>query len=67
MSDEDYQAQKSVSRDKYTKTNAAQNEVALSYHRVRGLYLPVIVFVPTIVYTGLGLGLVFTLGLSSRT
>ena len=32
-----------------TKTTAARNEVALSYHRVRGLYFPAVVFVPTIV------------------
>ena len=27
-----------------TKTTAAQNEVALSYHRVRGLYFLAVVF-----------------------
>ena len=32
-----------------TKTTAAQNEVALSYHRVRGLYFLAVVFVATIV------------------
>ena len=32
-----------------TKTTAAQNEVALSYHNVRGLYFLVVVFVGTIV------------------
>ena len=31
-----------------TKTTAAQNEVALSYHRVRGLYFLAVVFVATI-------------------
>ena len=36
--------------NKYTshKTTAAQNEVALSYHRVRGLYFLAVVFVVTI-------------------
>ena len=34
-----------------TKTTAAQNEVALSYHRVRGLYFLAVIFVATI-YTG---------------
>ena len=33
-----------------TKTTAAQNEVALSYHRVRGLYVLVVFFVATIIY-----------------
>ena len=33
-----------------TKTTAAQNEVALSYHRVRGLYFPAVVFVRSIVF-----------------
>ena len=32
-----------------TKTTAAQNEDALSYHRVRGLYFQAVVFVATIV------------------
>ena len=32
-----------------TKTNAAGNEVALSYHRVRGLYFLGVVFTATIV------------------
>ena len=32
-----------------TKTTAAQNEVALSYHRVRGLYFLAVVFGATIV------------------
>ena len=32
-----------------TKTTAARNEVALSYHRVRGLYFRAVVFVATIV------------------
>ena len=32
-----------------TKTTAAQNEVALSYHKVRGLYFLAIVFVSSIV------------------
>ena len=31
-----------------TKTTAAQNEVALGYHRLRGLYLPAVVSVTTI-------------------
>ena len=31
-----------------TKTTAAQTEVALSYHRVRGLYFLAVVFVATI-------------------
>ena len=31
-----------------TKTTAAQNEVALSYHKVRGLYIPAVVFAATI-------------------
>ena len=31
-----------------TKTTAAQNEVALSYRSVRGLYFPAVVFVSTI-------------------
>ena len=31
-----------------TKTTAAKNEVALSYHRVRGLYLLAVVFVAPI-------------------
>ena len=30
------------------KVTAAKNEVALSYHRVRGLYFPAVVFVATI-------------------
>ena len=36
-----------------TKTAAAQNEVALSYHKVRGLYFLAVVFAATIysVYT----------------
>ena len=33
------------------KTTAAQNEVALSYHRVRGLYFQAVFFVVTIVRT----------------
>ena len=37
-----------------TKTTAAQNEAALSYHRVRGLYFLTVVFVVTIV-KGMGL------------
>ena len=32
-----------------TKKTAAQNEVALSYHRVRGLYFLAVVFAATIV------------------
>ena len=31
-----------------TKITAAQNNVALSYHRVRGLYFPVVVFPATV-------------------
>ena len=38
-----------------TKTISAQNEVALSYHRVRGLYFMAVVFVATIVYTIVGI------------
>ena len=34
-----------------TRTTAAQNEVALSCHRVRGLYFLAVVFVRGIVYT----------------
>ena len=34
-----------------TKTTAAQNEIALSYHRVRGLYFLAVFFVATIVIT----------------
>ena len=34
-----------------TKTTAAQNEVALSCHSVRGLYFLAVVFVRGIVYT----------------
>ena len=33
-----------------TKTTAARNEVALNYHRVRGLYFLAVVFVATIFY-----------------
>ena len=33
-----------------TKTAAAQNEDALSYHRVRGLYCQAVVLVATILY-----------------
>ena len=33
-----------------TKTTAAQNEVALSYHKVRGLYFLGVVFVRSIFY-----------------
>ena len=37
-----------------TKTTAAQNEVALRYYRVRGLYFLAVVFVTTIyIYTKL--------------
>ena len=32
-----------------TKTTAAQNEVTLSYHRLRGLYFPAVISVTTIV------------------
>ena len=35
-----------------TKTTAAQNEVALSYHKVRGLYFLAVVFVRSIVTYG---------------
>ena len=31
-----------------TKTTAAQSEVALSYHKVRGLYFPAVVIAVTI-------------------
>ena len=31
-----------------TKTTAEQNEVALSYHRMRGLYFLAVIFVTTI-------------------
>ena len=34
-----------------TQTIAAQNEVALSYHRVRGQYFMAVVFATTIVYS----------------
>ena len=34
-----------------TKITAAQNEVALSYHRVRGLYFLAVVFAATITST----------------
>ena len=33
-----------------TKTTAAQNEVSLSYHRVRRLYFLAVVFVATMLY-----------------
>ena len=33
----------------FTKTTAAQNEVALSYYRVRGLYIQAVVFAVTVV------------------
>ena len=33
-----------------TKTTAAQNEVALSHHRVRGLYFLAVVFAATMAY-----------------
>ena len=33
-----------------TKTTAARNEVALSYHNVRGLYFLAVIFVGTILY-----------------
>ena len=32
-----------------TKTTAAQNEAALSYHRLRGLYFLAVVFVRSII------------------
>ena len=35
-----------------TKTTDAQNEVALSYHRVRGLYFLAVTFVATTVTMG---------------
>ena len=34
-----------------TKTTAARNEIALSYHKVRGLYFLAVVFAATIVNT----------------
>ena len=34
-----------------TKTTAAQNEVALSYHKLRGLYFLAIIFAATIIRT----------------
>ena len=37
-----------IKSNRITKINAAQNEVALSYHRVRGLYFLVAVFAETI-------------------
>ena len=37
-----------------TKTTAAQNEVALSYHSVCGLYFMAVVFAATIVFTTTG-------------
>ena len=33
-----------------TKTTAAQNEVALSYHSMRGLYIQAVVFAATVVF-----------------
>ena len=33
-----------------TKTTAAQDEAALSYHKVRGLYIPTVVFAVIIPY-----------------
>ena len=33
-----------------TKTTAVQNEVALSYHTVRGVYFSAVVFAATIYY-----------------
>ena len=32
-----------------TKTTAAQNEVALSYHKVRGLYFLAVIFAATMI------------------
>ena len=37
-----------IKNNRITKINAAQNEVALSYHRVRGLYFLAVVFAETI-------------------
>ena len=37
-----------IKSNRITKINAAQNEVALSYHRVRGLYFLAVVFAETI-------------------
>ena len=37
-----------IKSNRITKINAAQNEVALSYHRVRGLYFLVAAFAETI-------------------
>ena len=44
-----YTSHKSIVNILLTKTTAAQNEVALSYHSVRGLYFLAVVFVATIV------------------
>ena len=38
-----------------TKTTAAKNEVTLSYHRVRGLCFPAVVFVAAIVYRSINI------------
>ena len=37
-----------IKSNRITKINTAQNEVALSYHRVRGLYFLAVVFAETI-------------------
>ena len=37
------------------KTTTAQNEVALSYHRVRGLYFLAVIFAATIIVISLSL------------
>ena len=37
-----------ISQLHLTKTTAAQNEDMLSYHNVRGLYIPAVVFVTNI-------------------
>ena len=42
-----YQSRKHEKTIHLIKTTAAQNEVALSYHRVRGLYFLAVVFVAT--------------------
>ena len=37
-----------VNNTPLAKTTAAQNEVALSYHKVRGLYFLAVIFLATI-------------------
>ena len=41
--------QRSVANILLTKTTGAQNEVALTYHRVRGLYFQTVVFAATMI------------------